>query len=280
MSLGKTLLGCLTAVALCFGMTAAANAQYGTYTEDFESGFTLGQRIGTHADWYDGGGGPVVNSGVGLGGSVGLGNASAIFTWVAHPFDFGDAALTKYVGKLDFETDGSGHFDDDRVGWMVRDNSTSSNYIFAAQLDPGGTGPTGYNIEGYWDHASFGDNGGRPSICNIPAVSANTFYRFVATFTKLTDTSCSIDVELWSLDGAGDPDTLQCSGSIADTSLLGSQTPMTEYFTADTIWPGYKNYTAAPADADNAYADIVPEPATLSLLGLGACLALWKRRRR
>ena len=49
--------------------------------EDFESGFTLTQPVGNHADWYDGGSGPIVTSGNGVVSSIGLAPASAIFTW-------------------------------------------------------------------------------------------------------------------------------------------------------------------------------------------------------
>ena len=41
--------------------------------EDFESGFTLGQVVGTNSEWFDGGSGPIVTSGEGLAGSIGLG---------------------------------------------------------------------------------------------------------------------------------------------------------------------------------------------------------------
>ena len=62
----------------------------GATTEDFEAGYTLGQDVGTHADWYDGGDGPHVTAGDGVAGSVGRAPAPNIFTRTAHPFDWND----------------------------------------------------------------------------------------------------------------------------------------------------------------------------------------------
>ncbi len=36
--------------------------------------------------------------------------------------------------EADFKTDGSGHFDDDRIGWMITDNSVSSSNILTSSL--------------------------------------------------------------------------------------------------------------------------------------------------
>jgi hypothetical protein len=41
----------------------------------------------------------------------------------------------------------------------------------------------------------------------------------------------------------------------------------------------FKNYSATGGNADNAYFEITPEPATLSLLAIGA-LAMLRRRRK
>jgi hypothetical protein len=228
--------------------------------EDFEAGFTLGQTIGAHPDWFDGGSGPDVTAGYGVAGSAGLAAASAIFTWTAHPFDWNDPNFVGIILQMDFQTDGSGHFDDDRVGWMIRDDTNSSDYIFGVQMDPGGSGPSGYNIEAYWDGDSFGDNGGRTSIVDLPVLSANAWYRLRAEITRLTATSASIGVTLTELDAGGDPGAVVASGSLPDTDLVpgtaGNEIPNPAYFTGP-MWPAYKNYTTAPAPADNAYFEIV-----------------------
>ena len=56
----------------------------------------------------------------------------------------------------------------------------------------------GYEIEGYWDGVNVADK--RPHFVDLPALGANTFYRFRAEFTKLTATSARIDVSLTELD--------------------------------------------------------------------------------
>jgi hypothetical protein len=225
--------------------------------------------VGAHPDWYDGGGGPVATAGSGVAGSVGLGSAGAIFTWTAHPFDWNAPDFQGVNFQADFQTDGSSHFDDDRIGWMITDSSTSSSNIFGLQLDPGGSG---YDIEGYWDGASADR---RPHIVDLPALSANTWYRFRADITKLTATSASIDVTLTELDASGNPVGVVASGSIADTSTLGADAPNSKYFTASAIWPAYKNYTAAAAPADNACYELVtgapPQyTLTMNLVGNGS----------
>ncbi|MCD6394893.1 MAG: tandem-95 repeat protein, partial [Planctomycetes bacterium] len=220
------------------------------YFEDFESGFTLGQTVGSHSDWFDGGAGPVVTGGSGVEGSVGLVPSGTIFTWTAHPFVWTE--VNKVIIGMDFQTDGSGYLDDDRIGWMISGTSTGSSDIFGVQLDPGGSG---YNIEGYWD-GSTTDR--RPSIADLPALSANAWYRLTAEFTRLTDTSAGINVELWSLDASGNPIALVADGSIADTSTLGADAPHSKYFTATNLWPGYKNHTAVAGAVDNAYFEEVP----------------------
>jgi len=221
--------------------------------EDFESGFA-GYNVGSHPDWFDGGNGPVASTGIGVAGSVGLAPASAIFTWTAQPFDWNDPNFLGINLQMDFQTDGSGHLDDDRVGWMTSDTSTSSDYICGVQLDLGGSG---YNIEGYWDVYADGDDLGRPSIVDLPVLNANAWYRLRAAFTKLSATSFAVNVTLTALDGAGNPGAVVASGSIADTDLLDpDEQPNAKYFTGP-IWPAYKNYTAVDGSVDNACFEIL-----------------------
>ena len=138
--------------------------------EDFEIGFA-GSTVGTHLDWYDGGSGPVATTGQGLLGSVGLAPASAIFTWTAQPFDWTDPAFQDISFQMDFQTDGSGQFDDDRMGWMTSDNGTNSADIFGVQLDHSDGG-----IVTYWRDAS--DTRIQTPIVALPALTANTWYRW------------------------------------------------------------------------------------------------------
>jgi len=228
--------------------------------EDFESGFTLGQTVGNDGEWFDNGSGPVVNSGLGVDGSIGLAPGTAIFIWTEHQFDWTDPDFQGYHVQMDFQTDASGHLDDDRIGWMITDDDVGSSNIFGIQCDPGGSG---YNIEGYWDGVSSDDR--RPSIVNLPTLSNNAWYQFRADITKLTATSASIDVALIELDANGDSAGVAASGSIANTATLGDDEPNAKYFTT-AIWPAYKNYTAAGANADNACFQVLSTPQTYTLI--------------
>jgi len=74
--------------------TATSNAATLTVTEEpfvggcegFDTGFILGSVIGAHADWVDGGSGPVITTSAGVAASVGLAPATDIFTWFTYPF--------------------------------------------------------------------------------------------------------------------------------------------------------------------------------------------------
>ncbi len=255
--------------------------------ESFDT-FPAGSKLGDHADWFADVGatsGPTVTAGEGVAGSTGLSNSGDIFHWTSRPFSWttGVAVGQTVVVGLDFQTDSSGRLDDDRVGWMLKNDSDGSDFIFGVQADPGGEG-VGGNMECYWDSSSFGDNGGRTSIADLPALNGSAWYRMQVGFTKLTDTSCQIDASFWSLDAAGAVDQLLANGGIVDTSALAVGKPLNDYFTGlaaygNQMWPAYKNHSGRAGYADNASFEIVPEPASLSLLALGA-LALVRRRKR
>ena len=126
---------------------------------------------------------------------------------------------------------------------------------FTINLDdiPGG----GYGIEGTW----FTGVGEPPmtttmTIAPIPDPTVGTWYRLRAAFTKLTDTSLSIDAQVWQLDAAGEKVSLFASGSIADTSTLENG-PSASFFT-DGLWPVYRNYQAYGGGCDNAYFGFIP----------------------
>ena len=86
--------------------------------ETFDS-YTAGSNIGSYAGWYDGGSGPVVTAGNGVANSVGLASFGDIFTWTAHPFNWNASDFQGITLQMDFKTDASGQFDDDRIGWMI-----------------------------------------------------------------------------------------------------------------------------------------------------------------
>lgn len=239
------------------GCDAQCNLEPGALDcETFDSGFTLDAQLRTHADWFyeASSSGPVVSSNIGVDSSVGLTNGVIAFAWVAHPFNWNDGDLISVTFQMDYQTDGSGAFNDDRLGWTISDSDDSSNNIFGVQMDPGGGGAGG-NIEAYWDGDTFGDDDGRASIVDLPALAGNAWYRLRATFTKLTATSARINVWLFELDNTGAEISTVVTGELPDTDALadtpGNAIPNAAYFTATTMWPVYKNVNGTDGAADN-----------------------------
>jgi hypothetical protein len=106
------------------------------------------------------------------------------------------AAGTKVAMSLDFQTDANGKFDDDRVGWTITpDASTSTPSQLALQLDN--------NQEG---GMVFYHNTTRTPVLNaLAGIKISTWYRFNVEFTKLTATSAGIVGTLTELDATGTP---------------------------------------------------------------------------
>ena len=233
-------------------------AVFSTLTcEDYESGFTISQTVGSHADWFDNGGGPVVTAGAGVNSSVGLAAANNIFTWSSEGFDWNDPDFESVVLEMDFEsnTTGTGDvFNDDRVGWMIFDDDIGSDHIFGIQFDDSDN-----KIEGYWDGITGADK--RPLITTW-SPKRETWYRLWVKVSRLTATSARIDVTVHELAGDGTVAVADVAGgTIADTDLLGDDVPATKYFTASTIWPGYKNYNgSSDGAADNACYEVKLSP--------------------
>jgi hypothetical protein len=160
--------------------------------EGFEAGFSLGDGIGAHDDWYSGLG-PIVNNGLGTAGTAGLSNGISIFTWTAQPFNWWslptEGQSTVVVG-MDFQANSAGVFGDDLVGWKISDETTNSNHILGVRMVPDGAGT---KIEGYWNNLLAGP---MPVLATLPAQTPNSWRRLRVGFTKLTYTSCRIDVSL------------------------------------------------------------------------------------
>jgi hypothetical protein len=215
--------------------------------EAFNSGFALTQNVGAHADWYDDGGGPVVTGGSGVGGSVGLAPAMNIFTWTAHPFSWNATEFRAVIVQMDFQSDSSAKFHDDRIGWMTTDSSVDSTNFFGIQLDNLQNG----GIATYWR-----DGSGtliQTPIVGLTGIKVNTWYRFTGEITKLTATSARINVSLVEMDASGNLTGTSITGTVNDTSVWPDGAPNANYFTAATMWPAYKNYDAIQGFADNAF---------------------------
>ena len=172
-------------------------------------------------------------AGHGVASSVGLDPAANIFTWNAQPFDWNDPSFLSVLLKADFQTDGSGQFDDDRVGWMTTANTINSTNFFGVQLDHSDGG-----IVTYWRNS--GGTRIQTPITALPTLSANTWYHFEAVITKLSATSAKIDVSLVQLDASGNPTGTTYAGTVNDTSTWSAGAPATSYFAASTMWPAYR----------------------------------------
>jgi len=239
-------------LAVVLGVVAlagTAGAAPVTWTEDFETGFTAGQPVGNHADWYAG---PNINATAGVAGSVGWDNSGTPATWTAAYFDWGGAQFNSYTVGMDFETDGSGNFDDDRVGFSIYNPTTDSSNVMSVQMDPGGSG---LNIEGYWDGVGGADK--RPSIVDLTGLLApDTWYRLKAVYTKTAIANEPIiAVDLQALDASGNPTGSVASATLDTATLPAGDRPHTKYFSGYAA-PAYKNHSGAGGNADNALAII------------------------
>ena len=228
--------------------------------EDYEIGFTLGQMVGSNANWFDGGNGPVVLGGIGVNGSVGLSDGTNIFTWVSEGFDWNDPNFDWLILQMDFESNSEGiggnAFNGDRVGWMISSNNSSSDNIFGVQFDDPDN-----KIQAYWDGVGGPDR--RPLITTW-SPKRDTWYRLRVRITKLTALSARLDVTVHELASDGTVAVADVAGgTITDTSLLGPDAPDTKYFTASEMWPGFKNSATPPTDgaADNACYEVALKPA-------------------
>ncbi len=271
---------------LVVGVLAWVPAAYATaYTEGFESGYAAGTNISTYAPaWYGDGltNSPTVEAGQGVAGSMGLSAAKNCFNWRERAFSWADPTLTGVVVGMDFKTPASGDanfpFSDDRLGWTTSTGTSETGYLFTVQLAKNGVG--GANITGYYKAGSKTRDD--QIAAGTTVLSELSWYRLRATFTKLTNTSARIDVSLQELDANGVLGNVVISGSVADSSVISGDwehTPPAALFTAPTMCPSFKNYDQkAVSQADNAYFEIIPEPATALLLIAGA--GLLRRRPR
>ena len=243
-------------------LALAVPARAATVTETFDS-YTNGTvltTIGGGGVWTIGAN-TVIDAG-GVAGTKGLGSSGTIFNWKGQPFQWNTLATgTKLAMSLDFQSDATAKFDDDRVGWTITpDASTSTGSQLALQLDN--------NQEG--GMVLYHNSTRTPALNALSGIKASTWYRFSVEFTKLTDTSAAIVGTLTELDATGNPTGTPYVGTIADTSTF-SNPPSTALFTATQQCPSFKNYNAIVGNADNATFTITPPPppptVTLSLTG-------------
>jgi hypothetical protein len=248
-------------VAGAAGMAAIGGVAYAeSFPEDFENSsvYPIGWHIRDTDPWWGQSGSsddPIIQAGVGVGGSVGLSAAARNFHWAAHPFEWKDPTIAGVVLQMDFRTPSSTtdqYFAfRDKIGWTTQEFGTDSGYWLQIELYKN-------QIRGSWNNAS--GSGRTPVIVtyDTSTMTASTFYRAAFKLTKLTDTSAQIDVSLHAINTDGSTGDEITSETIADTATLGSDTPDPALFMASTMWPTYRNYNnGASGPCDNAYFEII-----------------------
>jgi hypothetical protein len=268
----------LTAAVLSLTATGMAGAAVVTWTDNFNS-YAAGSNLNAQGGWTDTGGTSYqVLGGGGTGGTQGvsLGSGSNQINWTGHPWDWGTLSVgDKVIARMDFQANGSGQFDDDRVGWVVASSAGSSSFHFGIQLDNTDNAAPGGLVTYFRDNS--GNRTGSATL--IPwasfGSSGSNWYREELVVTKLTSAlganGAKVDVSFQALDGAGNPvgSPLTASAGNINTSTLRGF--------SGTVYPMFKNYSGQPGNIDNAFFQITPEPTTLGLLALGG-LALSRRR--
>ena len=208
-------------------------------TFDSYANGTVLTTIGGGSVWTIGTGYTVIDAG-GVAGSKGLSTGGGIFNWKGQPFTWSTLATgAKVAMSMDFQSDASAKFDDDRVGWTITpDAATTTGSQLALQLDNSQeTGMVLYH------------NGTRNQLNALAGIKASTWYRFNVEFTKLTATSAGIVGTLTELDVSGNPTGTPYVGTIADTSTF-SNPPSTALFGGSQC-PSFKNYNTLTGNADN-----------------------------
>lgn len=276
-------------VLLAMGTVVSAST---VYTDDFESGYGNGDNITQYPAWSgnpDPDQAPIVEYGSGVAGSNGLGQASKSFQWKAHQFDFSNPAITGIKMSMDFETtwltgdlteDTYKPFDDDYLGWSVVEDSTSSSDIFGVALE-------GRELRAVWRNsatnstAPYGTGVNRVIQTITAPLPQLSWWRLSVEYTKLANgTGVQMDASLTAIDANGNLGDVVASGTILDTSNLGSaKANANPAWLVGPSWLMAKNWNTNAGNADNVYLEIIPEPASVLLLGAGGLLLLKRRRR-
>jgi len=257
-----------------------ALATVAVWTDNFDS-YAGDSAVNGQGGWNQSNGGSnyTIVAGGGVAGTNGVSTnvtGSYQINWTGHPWDWGTLAVgDQVIARMDFQANGSGLFDDDRVGWVLASNPDSSSHHFAVQLDNSAGG-----LETYFRNLS-GSRVYQTTLMNWAALGTPTgsnWYREEVVVTKKTiglgAGGAQVDVNFWALDGAGNViagSQRSASYGLIDTSALRGF--------SGTVYPMFKNYSGTAGNCDNAYFEITPEPATLGLLAAGGLLALLRHRK-
>lgn len=256
------------------------------YTEDFESGYTHGDNLSLYApDWWASSSGvdsPIVEHGSGVAGSVGLGQHARAVRWNKHAFDFSDPSVTGVVMSADFETvwdtwtgGGLQPFDDDYLGWMTDEYSTSSNDIFGVYLE-------GNEIRTRWRIIGSGSSANHTIGYISDSWKYLTFYRLRLEYSKAGTNSVRMNVSVTELDENGMPGEVIGTASLDLDEYNAGQSYTKQVNLAQLegpMWLGFKNFNnGSPGNIDNIYLEIIPEPGTAMLLACAGVVLLKRKR--
>jgi len=250
-SLGRSL---VLLAAFLFGLVGSANAV--TYREDFEAGYFDGAELQYHCGWFQTRKTDMTKiDKESPSERYRLGMGDWAFAWIAHPFSWSELSVNDCVIlAMDFKTNSAGvgnPFNDDRVGWNIKDDDTDSDLICGVQFDDPGS-----VIEGYWLNTS-GTSKPKPLITDDweeGHPKRSTWYRLNAKFTKKGDTRFEVYVAVDELNDDGSIATENVITGSLDTNSLGSDAPHSKYFDVEMMWPAFKNYdSSSDGPADNAY---------------------------
>jgi len=233
--------------------------------DDFES-YPTGTIVGSLPDWYLEGNTEV--AAVGIGGSQGARPYSNFLVWSGgdgsiNAFNWPEWAIgDTFVFSMDFNFGGSARgFEQDSVGftvgptWLLALGPYRVDLAFSISLDDIPEG--GYGIEANWCSNWFENH--TTTIAPIPEPTFGTWYRLRAAFTKITDTSMSIDATVWQLNDSGKRVSLFGSGSIADTNTLPNGLhPWYFQPSGYSLYPVFRNYKGFAGGCDNAYFGYIP----------------------
>ncbi|MBN1973337.1 MAG: hypothetical protein JW787_06840, partial [Sedimentisphaerales bacterium] len=242
----------LVSVLLVFGMAGIVNAY--VVSDDFNS-YADGTALSATTNWYSSGGGsPVVNGGT-VSPSVDIATMSGGPMQAANKVKWTELKVGDSISlSMDFQAANNGTFNDDRLGMMNDFDSTTSDRIFGAQLE-------GHHIESYFNRYNSND-GDRIELAGGFTLTADAWYTFYVTITKLGDYQMLLDTRLTTVGG-----DLVGSGSLDTSTLEPSEQPNWYYFTDDQtsdpldggLWPAFKNYNASTGAADNFSFEIIAD---------------------
>ena len=165
----------------------------------------------------------------------------------------------------------SGSFDTTGLTENVAGASLGSNLIFSSNRWQGGDGANNFAVNNFTDVVEVNDFGGPAS--NTPATSATWTTGtpgFADSFRAEADNE-----RIWIPDGFNAGDTFQVAGTLT----YANQTFATLGLTAgtSTLWMQNQSVGVSGTDGD-IRVNVVPEPGSLALMGLGGLCVLRRRR--